>query len=477
VIGGTTNFTWNGTSVITAAGTLATLNDVGAAIAASSGQQGAPTGTFLVSGGQVVWSTGYSYIVSPSVYYINGTQYTSPQATVTLTGADATLDRIDAFVVNTSSVATKVDGTAANPPVEPNIDPSTELQLAFALVTHNTTAPPGTTTTLVYDEDTGPASEYTWTSSGSGWALASTTNPFHGTKDIEATTIAANAYILGTIQSGTVDPTAYAYLTFYLRSKGTWGTKTMQVRLLSATGAVLGKTLTVGQGSYGFDSTNTTSYQQIAIPTANFGLNAGSLVAKIQLTRAGSGNIGFYFDYMQWLGANSITVLPSGTSLNFPGTLSIAANKTLKASNTLTLVGTDASTITLGAGGTVVYTTTTQTLTNKNIQPRVALPADATSITPNSDSADYSYQANTQGTGTLTINADAGAPVNGQRWILKLKSTNVQTFSWSSSANGYLGGTAALPTTSTGGTKVDYYSFIFDGISGKWHFVGTAVGF
>ena len=112
---------------------------------------------------------------------------------------------------------------------------------------------------------------------------------------------------------------------------------------------------------------------------------------------------------MQWLGANSTTVLPSGTSLNFPGTLSIAANKTLTASNTLTLVGTDASTITLGAGGTVVYTTTTQTLTNKNIQPRVALPADATSITPNSDSADYSYQANTQGTGTLTINADAGS--------------------------------------------------------------------
>ncbi len=134
-------------------------------------------------------------------------------------------------------------------------------------------------------------------------------------------------------------------------------------------------------------------------------------------------------------------------------------------------------------GGGVSPLATVATLTANQINfvgtvvPRVATPADATSITPNTDSADYTYQANTQSVGTLTINADGGSPVNGQRWILKIKSTNVQTFSFSSSAKGYLGGTVALPTATTGGTKVDYFAFLFDGISGKWHYVGTAAGF
>ncbi len=474
-----TTLTMTGATTLTmpTVGTLATLTDVIAAITAANGSPEAASGTFLVSGGQVVWQSGYSYLVSSATYYINGIQYTSPQATLTLAGANATLDRLDTFIVDATSTASVITGTASNPPVEPTVDPSTQLALALAFVTHNTTSPPSTTSALVYDEDVGPATEYTWTSSGSGWALASTNNPYHGTKDIEATTVASGSYILGTIGSGSVDPTAYSFLNFFIRSKGTWGTKSLQLRLLNSSGAVLGKTITIANGTYGFDSTNTTSYQQIAVPTANFGVNAGSAVAKVQLTRAGNGNIGFYFDYMQWLGSNSNTTLPNGTSLSFPGTLSIAANKTLTASNTLTLVGTDASTITLGAGGTVVYTTTTQTLTNKSLTPRVATPADATSITPNTDSADMTYQANTQSAGTLTINADGGTPSNGQRWILKIKSTNVQTFSWSSSANGYLGGTTALPTATTGGTKVDYFAFLFDGISGKWHYVGTSAGF
>jgi hypothetical protein len=46
-------------------------------------------------------------------------------------------------------------------------------------------------------------------------------------------------------------------------------------------------------------------------------------------------------------------------------TLTIADGKTLTASNTLTFTGTDSSSIAFGAGGTVVYTTTAQTLTNK----------------------------------------------------------------------------------------------------------------
>jgi hypothetical protein len=108
------------------------------------------------------------------------------------------------------------------------------------------------------------------------------------------------------------------------------------------------------------------------------------------------------------------------------------------------------------------------------IVQRVTTAADATSITPNSDTDDITYQLNTQVAGTLTINVAAGTPVNGRSWMLKIKSTNVQTFSWNAL---YVGGTYALPISSSGGSKIDYYTFIYDTVNSKFHFTGMAGGF
>ena len=117
---------------------------------------------------------------------------------------------------------------------------------------------------------------------------------------------------------------------------------------------------------------------------------------------------------------------------------------------------------------TFVYRATTDTLTNKRITKRVVTAADATSITPNSDNADMTYQSNSQALGTLTINADVGTPTNGQSWMLKIKSTNAQTFSWN--AQFIAGATGALPTTTSGSGKINYFPFIFDTINNKWNY-------
>ncbi len=123
---------------------------------------------------------------------------------------------------------------------------------------------------------------------------------------------------------------------------------------------------------------------------------------------------------------------------------------------------------------TFAFLALAQTFTNKRLTKRVVTASDATSITPNSDNADVTYQANTQAAGTLTINIDGGAPTNGQAWLLKIKSTNVQTFAW----NGlFVGGTIALPTATAGGATIDYFSFIYDTANTKWHFTGSAAGF
>lgn len=130
-------------------------------------------------------------------------------------------------------------------------------------------------------------------------------------------------------------------------------------------------------------------------------------------------------------------------------------------------------------GGAGTAPTTTTTINNGTvvirINPRVQTAADATSITPTGDTADMTFQANTQSGGTLTVNAPTGTPVNGQKWTLRVKSTNAQTFSW----NGVFRGSddAALPTTTSGSSKTDYYGFIFNSADTKWDFVSTVAGF
>lgn len=125
--------------------------------------------------------------------------------------------------------------------------------------------------------------------------------------------------------------------------------------------------------------------------------------------------------------------------------------------------------------GDVVGTTDTQTLTNKNVQERVVSIADGTSITINADTTDLATQVNTQATGTLTINAPTGTPFNGQKLMLRLQSTNVQTFSW----NAIFAGSTdlVLPTASTGSSKYDYVGFIYNSTASKWQIIAKNFGF
>jgi hypothetical protein len=124
---------------------------------------------------------------------------------------------------------------------------------------------------------------------------------------------------------------------------------------------------------------------------------------------------------------------------------------------------------------TLVGRTTTDTLTNKNIQSRVVSIADATSITINADTTDIATQTNTQAVGTLTINAPTGTPFNGQKIVLRLQSTNIQTFSW----NGIFAGSTdlALPTASSGSSKYDYVGFIYNSTASKWQLLAKVFGF
>jgi Repeat of unknown function (DUF5907) len=283
------------------------------------------TGSRVISGGEIVWISAYTFNVSAATYVITGTQYTSAEQSVALTAADVTNDRIDVIAVDDTGTVVAIAGTPAAQPSEPDIDPSTQLKLGIVFVAASSSAPT-TTVESLYAENTGGPGEWNWTTSGSGFTLGSTTNPHAGTKDIEGTTVAAGAYALAAKPSGTLDITTYSLLVFYIRSKVTWNNnRSLQIQFRNA-GVLVGSPVTFKHNTYGFDSTNLTSYQQIAIPITAFAIPAATLIDQIRLMDAG-GSIGFYLDDVS---------LQSGGSTNVTGGITQAqadARYTQRANN------------------------------------------------------------------------------------------------------------------------------------------------
>ena len=98
-----------------------------------------------------------------------------------------------------------------------------------------------------------------------------------------------------------------------------------------------------------------------------------------------------------------------------------------------------------------------------------------TSVTINGDTTDLAIHINTQVAGTLTINAPTGTPVDGQKIMIRLVSTNVQTFSWNAIFAG--SNDIPLPTVSTGSGKYDYIGFIYNSAATKWQILAKNFGF
>lgn len=265
-----------------------------------------PSGNILISGGGVSLISNLSVAVSAAEYTIQGTTYTSPQATLTAGTADVSFPRIDVVALNTSGVAVIIPGTATATPVKPDVDPTTQLELTFFLVAAGATA---LTTNVVniYHENT----EYTTTQSGGHITLASTNNPNLGTKDIEGTAVVAGDYFQFQTPSGTIDLGNNDNLIFWIRSKASWANAKQLTISARLAGTQVGSLVTFKEGTFGFLSSNTSTYQQIVIPLALFNA-AGLSVDQFRFTCAGGGAaIGFYIDDVTLQGGLGQSTNPS----------------------------------------------------------------------------------------------------------------------------------------------------------------------
>lgn len=283
------------------------------------------------SGCGVEYTSGLSFTVGACSYTIAGSAYASPLTNKTLAAADPSNPRIDVIGVDNTSAVFVITGTPGATPQQPTIDPSTQLGLTFVLVPAGGTTPTGIVSTLLYDENV------EWTCASTAHInCASTSNPYHGTKDIEATAaVLGNNFTLVKPASGTVDLSTQNTLIFYIRSKAAWpkgaGTGATGARTLSLfwlNGATqVGNQIVINDGAFGFSSANTTNYQQIAIPISLFGAGANvATTLKAQVTgNGGTSSFGWYIDQVTLQSGAGAFSLPV-TLMNFKGTWNSSAS-------------------------------------------------------------------------------------------------------------------------------------------------------
>lgn len=242
--------------------------------------------TFLVSGGQVVWQTGYQYLITAGSGYINGTLITWVAQTITLDAAHATLDRIDVIGVDDTETVFKLAGTAATNPSEPVVSPDTQLKLAIVLVDASSSAP-STTTESVYAENAGSGSEWPGTTTGTGWDVNNTTNPRSGTKVLRGVNLTAGAAVTLQKGSGTIDPNTYTQLVLYMRFTSAWNASRYLLIWLANAGVKVSNALRIQGGYFGLDGSNITDYQAVVIPMLQLAVPAGTLVNQVVIQDVG----------------------------------------------------------------------------------------------------------------------------------------------------------------------------------------------
>jgi len=265
----------------------------------------------VISGCIVTWLQDYEYNISAGTYVINGQTYYSPSTNITLSPSDPDDDRIDTFVVDVFASASVLEGTPSITPAPPSADVLTQLQIGTVLVGAATTSPT-IVEEFIYEENT----EWT-TASSIAIDATSVSSPINGSVSIEATSASIGEYI--TFDTSSTDISIYNTLSFKIVSKGFWSNdKKLNLRFKD-TGTVIGQSVIVGNGNYGFNSADPIE-QIITIPLSEFAINAN--ITTLEITVVGNaGTIGFFIDDIRLQAgiisnvASSNPWLPSGNDI------------------------------------------------------------------------------------------------------------------------------------------------------------------
>jgi hypothetical protein len=116
----------------------------------------------------------------------------------------------------------------------------------------------------------------------------------------------------------------------------------------------------------------------------------------------------------------------------------------------------------------------TSTLTNKRVQPRISSTTSITSpLAWNSDNFDQ-YAATAQAA-ALTINADSGTPTDGQKMIFRFEDNGTaRALTWTTgSSKSFRAVGVTLPTT-TVASKTVYVGCVYNSADLRWDAVAVS---
>lgn len=170
---------------------------------------------------------------------------------------------------------------------------------------------------------------------------------------------------------------------------------------------------------------------------------------------------------------NKVAITAPATS----ATLTIANGKTLTVSNTLTLAGTDSTTMTFpGTSDTVAGLGTAQTFTATNTHKQIAFTVNAITATTNAATVPITHRIHNvtnNSAATLTITMTTTSAVDGQLSEVRIFdfSAVAQTVTWVNTENS----TVTAPTTSNGSTTLPLsVLFQYNSATSKWRCIASA---
>jgi len=250
----------------------------------------------LIFGGVVTLNSGMDLNVTNAQYCINGTTYNSLSTIVTLSAADPSLPRKDVIVANTSGSVVVLTGTSATNPIQPQIDPQTQIFLAAVDIPAGATTPANITRIIIYDENVGPTTEWTATSllSTGGVSFDNTTLPYHGTIDADCSS-GIEGILLFT-KFDTINIQSNDVLQLFIKLKSAFPS-TSSIKVAFTLGGALATNYITLDNTNGFLYNSTSAYQNISIPVPLF-QPVVTQTDGLQILITGT-NSGFYLDYIQ----------------------------------------------------------------------------------------------------------------------------------------------------------------------------------
>jgi len=142
----------------------------------------------------------------------------------------------------------------------------------------------------------------------------------------------------------------------------------------------------------------------------------------------------------------------------------------LELGNTDTTLSRSSAGVMAVEGVVIPSISSTNTLTNKRVTPRVGTTTSSATPTINTDNVDYySLTAQTVDITSFTTNL-SGTPTDGQKLWISITGTAARAITWGAS---FEASTVALPTTTVSTNRLDV-GFVWNAATSKWRCVATA---